>query len=63
MGGLIQMIINQVMRHFVRRGVDAGINRLTGSSTSRTGGKQSTEARDIARKARQAANLARRLGR
>ena len=57
---LIQMIINQVLRHFVKRGVDSGLNRLSGKPGQ---APQPRDAKDIARKARQAANLARRMGR
>lgn len=63
MGGLINMIINMVMRHLLRRGVNAGLNHLSGRRTGRTGLQGDQPTRDIARKARQAANLARRLGR
>ena len=63
MNRLIQMIISSVLRNVVKRGVDSGINRLTGGSTGDPKAQSSLNSKDLVRKARQAANLARRLGR
>ncbi len=68
MDRLIQMIINAVMRQVINRGVKSGIDYAT------RGGKpqnlmtpeerdQAKGAKDMAKRARQAANLAKRLGR
>jgi diacylglycerol kinase len=68
MDRIIQMIINAVMRQVINRGVKTGIDYAT------RGGKpvdqmtpeerqQSQSAKDMAKRARQAANLAKRLGR
>ena len=70
MDRIIQMIIKQVLRHVIRRGVDTGMNHLSrrnkaapGVTPLQNAATPSQSDRDIARKARQAANLARRLGR
>ena len=63
MDRLIQMIINQVLRQVIRRGVDSGMNHLSRRNTGEPDERPSQDTKDLARKARQAANLARRLGR
>ena len=68
MDRLIQMIINMVFRQAVNRGVKSGINRLAGGGKPKSAmtpdeRQQAQNAQSIARKARQAANLARRMGR
>ena len=62
MDRLIQTILNAVMRQVINRGVKTGIDRLSGGDKTR-GLADSPQSRDLARKARQAANLARKLGR
>lgn len=68
MDRIIQMIINQVLRHVIRRGVDTGMthlsrrNKASGANPLQNASLPPND-KDIARKARQAANLARRLGR
>ena len=68
MDRIIQMVINAVLRQVINRGVKTGIDYAA------RGGKpaaamtpeerlQSQNAKEIARRARQAANLAKRLGR
>ena len=68
MDRIIQMIINAVLRQLVNRGVKSGIDYAT------RGGKpvsqmtpderaQTLDAKALAKRARQAANLARKLGR
>ena len=68
MDRILQMIINSVLRQVVNRGVNAGFSRLSGSRKSRNDmepdvidGDRAT--RDAEKRARQAANLARKLGR
>ena len=68
MDRIISMIINAVIRQFVSRGVKAGISHVAGkgkpvSQMTPEERKQSTDAKQMAKRARQAANLARRLGR
>jgi hypothetical protein len=65
MDRLLQMIINAVLRQLVNRGVRSGIDYATrsGKPLSPDDRAQSQDAKAIARRARQAANLARRLGR
>ena len=58
MNRLIHMIINQVVRHLIRRGV-GGRPQSKGSDANFV----TLNAQALGRKARQAANLARRLGR
>jgi hypothetical protein len=65
---LINMIVNMVLRKVVNKGVDAGITYAAGRGKS---GKdlsgdesaQAASAKETVKRARQAANLARRLGR
>ena len=68
MDRIIQMIINAVLRQLVNRGVKSGIDYAS------RGGKpvsqmtpderaQTLDAKALAKRARQAANLARKLGR
>lgn len=64
----VNQIINMVMRIFVRKGVNWGINKgatmVAKRSPAKPGGvDQSTQARAIAKRARQAARITRRMGR
>lgn len=68
MDRIIQMIINAVLRQVVNRGVRSGIDYATRGSKPTSAmtpqeRAQSQDAKSLARRARQAANLARRLGR
>ena len=68
MDRILQMIINSVLRQFVNRGVKAGIDHFAGGGKPKSAMttdelQQSQDAKSIARRARQAANLARRMGR
>ena len=68
MDRIISMIINAVIRQFVSRGVKAGIDHVAGkgkpaSLMTPEEKSQSQDAKQAAKRARQAANLARRLGR
>jgi hypothetical protein len=68
MDRIIQMIINVVLRQLVNRGVKSGIDYASrgGKPTSAMTPEeraQSQSAKDMAKRARQAANLAKRLGR
>jgi hypothetical protein len=68
MDRVIQMIINAVLRQLVNRGVRSGIDYATrggkpASALSPEERAQSQDANALARRARQAANLAKRLGR
>lgn len=65
---IINMVINMVLRKVVSRGVDAGINYAVGKGKApqdmtEAELAQAKEGRDAAKRAKQAANLARRLGR
>ena len=66
MDRIIQMIINAVLRQVVNRGVRSGIDRLAGAGKPRSSltddGQPASDAQTLARNARRAANLARRLG-
>lgn len=70
----VNQIINMVMRLFVQKGVNWGINKGAAMVAKRNpasqtgkggagGASQSTQARDLAKRARQAAKITRRLGR
>ena len=68
MDRIIQMIINAVLRQVINKGVNAGINRVAGRG--KPAGEmtpderlQAGDATQTAKRARQAANLARKLGR
>ncbi len=67
MDRVIQMIMNVVLRQLISRGVKTGMNYATRNSTpdeaTPANRHQSQEAKAMAKRARQAANLARRLGR
>ncbi len=67
MDRVIQMILNVVLRQLISRGVKTGMNYATRNSTADeatpANRHQSQEAKAMAKRARQAANLARRLGR
>lgn len=68
MDRIIQMIINAVLRQLVNRGVKSGIDYATrsgkpASDLTPEDRAQSQDAKALAKRARQAANLARRLGR
>ncbi|MEO8241014.1 MAG: hypothetical protein ABI832_01820 [bacterium] len=65
---MIQMIINMVIRQVVNRGVRSGIDHVVGkgkpkSQMTSAERIQAQDAAAIAKRARQAANLARRMGR
>jgi hypothetical protein len=62
MDRLIQMILNTVLRQLINRGVKSGLNRFAGPKTGTGDPDMSYEAKQVAKKARQAADLARRLG-
>jgi len=64
----LNQIMTMVMRLFVRKGVNWGINKGAAIVAKRNPAKpggvdQSTAARDIAKRARQAAKITRRIGR
>jgi hypothetical protein len=64
----LNQIVNMVMRIFVRKGVNWGINKGVDAVAQRSPGKpvgpsQSAGVRDVAKRARQAAKITRRLGR
>lgn len=68
MDRILQMILNTVLRQFINRGVRAGIDyaaRGGKPATQMTPDEraQSQDAKAMAKRARQAASLARRLGR
>ncbi len=68
MDRMIQMIINAVIRQVVNRGVKTGIDYAAGKAKPKsqmTSGEsaQAQDAAAVAKRARQAANLARRMGR
>ena len=68
MDRVIQMIINAVLRQLVNRGVKTGIDFAArggkpASKQSPAERAQSQDAKALAKRARQAANLARKLGR
>jgi hypothetical protein len=64
---LIQMIVNQLLRRLINRGIDAGINKVAGkpaaAKTDMTPEerRQARAAKDVARRAKQAMKLTRRL--
>ena len=65
---IINMIINMVLRKVVGKGVDAGINYAVGrgkpaEELTPEERAQGQEAKALAKRARQAAGLARRIGR
>jgi hypothetical protein len=65
---ILNMVINMVIRKLVGRGVDAGINYAAGrgrpaEDMTPEEAAQAQEARAISKRARQAAGLAKRLGR
>ena len=64
---ILQMIINAVIRQLVNRGVKSGIDYASrggkpASELTQEERAQSVDAKALAKRARQAANLARRLG-
>lgn len=64
----LNQIVNMVMRIFVRKGVNWGINKGAQAVAKRSpvkpgGPTQAAHGRDIAKRARQAAKITRRLGR
>ena len=68
MDRIINMVINLLLRKVVSRGVDAGINYAVGKGKAPQDmtdeeRAQSAAGRETAKRAKQAANLARRLGR
>lgn len=65
---LIQMIINTLMRRMVNKGVDMGINYAAkrgkpDADMTPEDHEQARAAKEMAKRARQAANLARKIGR
>ncbi len=60
---LIQMLFRRVLGRWMNRGIDAGINRMAGGRGADKGGAQSPDARQTAKRAKQAARLTRRMGR
>ncbi len=64
---LLQMIVNTLLRRLISRGIDAGINKVSGSAKKPAQDltpeerEQAKAARDLAKRARQAAKLTRRL--
>jgi len=68
MDRIIQMIINMVLRQVINRGLRTGIDYATRGGKPleqmSPGERQQTQSgKEMARRARQAANLAKRLGR
>ena len=68
MDRIIQMVINAVLRQLVNRGVKSGIDYAArggkpASAMTPQERAQSQDAKALAKRARQAANLAKRLGR
>ena len=68
MDRIIQMIINAVLRQVINRGVKTGIDYAARGSKPASAMTpeerlQSQSAKDLAKRVRQAANLAKRLGR
>ena len=67
MDRVIQMIINVVLRQLISRGVKTGMDYATRNSrtdeATPADRQQSPDAKAMAKRARQAANLGRRLGR
>jgi hypothetical protein len=68
MDRIIQMIINTVLRQLVNRGVKSGIDYATrrgkpADQMTPAERQQSQDAKALAKRARQAANIARKLGR
>ncbi len=64
----LNQIINMILRIFVRKGVNMGITKGASYMARRSPGKpggpdQSATARDLAKRARQAAKITRRMGR
>ena len=67
MDRVIQMIMNVVLRQLISRGIKSGMNYASRSSNpdddTPANRQQSQQAKATAKRARQAANLGRRLGR
>ena len=64
MDRILQMIINTVLRLLLNRGVKAGIDRFSRARPADPADlDQSQDAKAVAKRARDAANIARRLGR
>jgi hypothetical protein len=67
MDRVIQMIMNAVLRQLINRGIKTGMNYATRNSNpdddTPANRQQSQDAKAMAKRARQAANLGRRLGR
>ncbi len=68
MDRIIQMIINAVLRQVINRGVKTGIDYASrggkpASAMTPEELQQSQGAKELAKRARQAANMAKRLGR
>ena len=64
----VNQIVNMILRIFARKGFSMGINKTTSYLARRSPAKpstpvQSATARDLAKRARQAAKITRRMGR
>ena len=61
----LNQIVNMVVRIFVRKGVNWGINKGTAAIAKKTAkpGQAPLDTRALAKRARQAARITRRLGR
>lgn len=64
----LNQILNMVTRLFVRKGVNWGVNKGTKAIAKRSAAKpvvtdHTNHARDVAKRARQAAKVTRRIGR
>ncbi|MDZ4134685.1 MAG: hypothetical protein U1D06_03705 [Paracoccaceae bacterium] len=67
-GRIITMIVNRLLRRAVNTGVNKGINRMAGkgkpdSQMTPAERSQASKGREMAKRARQAARITRRLGR
>ena len=68
MDRIINMIINQVIRRFVNIGINKGFDHFSGKGKAagqmtKADHAQANSGRDLAKRARQAAKITRRLGR
>ena len=68
MDRIFQMILNRLLGRLINKGINTGINHFAGGGKpahqmSPAERDQARQAQQVAKRARQAANLARRLGR
>ena len=68
MDQLIRMIVNMLMRQFIKRGINSGINHFAGPGKPKgemtpDERKRAQDAKAIAKRAQMAAKIARRMGR